>query len=124
MFAYSILYASAITSIKLSILLFYQRLFTTPKFLLATRVLGAICVAWWFAVVIIQIFSCRPVQGLWDTSLDAKCVDPTFYFIGVAVPNIVTDMVILSLPIQMVWRLHTSLAQKIALSITFLTGGL
>ena len=78
--------------------------------------------AWWIVVVLIQIFSCNPVNGFWDTSVPSTCVNAALYYTAVAVPNIMTDIIMLCLPLQMVWRLQKSLAQRIALSLTFMTG--
>lgn len=117
-------YASALTTIKFSILLFYRRLFIVPKFRIITSILGGIILIWWMAVVIVQMVQCRPIQAIWNKSIPATCIDGTLYYIGVAVPNITTDVVMLCLPVRMVWRLQTSLVHKVALTITFLTGGL
>ena len=124
MFAISLVYASAITSIKISILLFYRRLFDVQLFKLITAVIGGVCIAWWLAVCLVGVFECNPIYGIWDSSAQSTCIDAPHYYIGVAVPNIITDITILVLPVRMVWRLQTSLGQKIALSLTFLTGSL
>ena len=123
-FAGSFIYATSITLIKASILFFYQRVFPTPNFVLITRIIGGFVVAWWVVVVIIQVFSCNPIHGFWDTSTPSTCVNPAHFYIAVAVPNILTDIIMLCLPVRMVWRLQTSPVQKIALSLTFLTGAL
>ena len=106
----------------MSILLFYKRVFSSPKFILTTKILGGFVIAWWIVVVIVQIFSCNPIRGYWDASIPSKCINAADYYTGVAVPNILTDIILLCLPLQMIWRLQTSFMQKIALSITFLTG--
>jgi len=123
-YAGSLLYAFNITAIKISILLLYQRVFPTPRFVLATRIVGGFVVAWWIVVVIIQIFSCSPIAGFWDISVASKCVDPAHFYIAVAVPNILTDIIMLCLPLRMVWGLQMSQAQKIQVSLTLLTGAL
>ena len=123
-FSASIIYACCITTIKISILLFYRRLFAVARFILTVNIVGAVAVAWWVVVMIIQIFSCIPVNGFWDLSVKAKCVNPAHFYIAVAVPNILTDFIILCMPLRMIWRLQTTPAQKVALSITFMTGAL
>ena len=117
-------YASALTTIKISILLFYRRLFITARFKLVTDILGGIVLVWWLVVIILQTVQCRPISGIWDTSVTASCINPQRYYIGVAAVNIATDVLMLCLPVRMVWRLQTSIANKIALTITFLTGAL
>ena len=94
------------------------------KFVIITRVIASVVIAWWVAVMFLDIFSCMPVNGFWDKSIPSKCINPTHYYIGVAIPNITTDVIMLALPVRMVWRLHTSLGHKIALSTTFLTGAM
>lgn len=123
-FATSILYGVLITTIKISILLFYQRIFATPKFLLATRLLAVPIIAWGIAVILVQVFACNPIHGYWNTAVPSKCIDPAAYYVGVAVPNILTDVILLCLPVRMVWRLQLQVGQKIAVSITFLTGAM
>ena len=118
------LYASALTTIKLSILIFYQRLFITTRFKFVTSVVGGVVLAWWLAVILLQILQCRPTEAIWDVSVPATCLNPKAYYIGVAVPNIATDIVMLCLPVRMVWRLQISIVNKVGLTITFLTGAL
>lgn len=52
------------------------------------------------------------------------CVKALPYFLGVAIPNVTTDVVMLLLPIPWIWKLVISLSQKIALSLIFILGGL
>jgi len=88
------------------------------------NIIGAVCVAWWIAVILVSIFSCNPIQGFWDHTIKSKCINTENFFIGNAVPTIITDVIILFLPIRMIWNLQTSRKQKIALSFIFLLGGL
>jgi len=75
--------------------------------------------------VVTTIFQCDPVRGFWDHTVPAKCkVNVYAFFIGNAVPNIITDWALLILPIPYVWRLQKSRVQKIALCGIFLLGGL
>lgn len=46
------------------------------------------------------------------------------FFIGNAIPNIVTDWALLLFPIPYIWRLHQSRAQKVALCGVFGLGSL
>lgn len=120
----SVLYACAITSVKLSILLLFQRLFPFRKFIVKLRITGAVCLTWWIVVIAIQIFSCKPLYGFWDRSVRSTCANRKPFYVGFAVPNIITDIIILALPVRMIWRLQTSPGQKAGLFLTFLTGTL
>ena len=61
----------------------------------------------------------------WDRSTNPTCsVNVYAFFIGNAIPNIITDWSLLILPIPYVWRLHQRRAQKVALCGVFGLGGL
>lgn len=89
-----------------------------------TKVTGVACLAWWVATMTVQIFSCHPIHGFWDTSIHSHCINRTGFYIGVAAPNISIDLVMIALPIRTVWHLQLSTGQKIGLLLTFMTGGL
>ena len=123
-FAAEIFYVLPIMLTKISILLLYRSIFPGKEFAMATNIIGALVVAWAIACIGGVIFSCIPVQGYWDLSLNTRCIDSTKFFIGNAVPNMVTDTCILVLPVRRVWQLQLSTNRKIAVSSMFLLGGL
>ena len=71
------------------------------------------------------MFSCTPIQGFWDKSIQATCgVDNREFYLGVSIPNIITDLALLLLPTYSIWKLHVSTKQKIMLTLVFILGGL
>lgn len=71
------------------------------------------------------IFQCKPVSGFWNRTKPAICnVDSQKFFIGNAIPNILTDVALMVLPLPYIWQLNRSKSQKIALAGVFLLGGL
>lgn len=50
------------------------------------------------------------------------CVNNTKFFLGIIVPNIVTDILILGLPIREISKLYLPLSQRLALGSVFLLG--
>lgn len=57
--------------------------------------------------------------------MPANCiVDDYAFFVGIAVPNIITDVALLVLPLPYIWRLHRAKSQKIALVGIFMLGSL
>lgn len=71
------------------------------------------------------VFQCVPLRGVWDKTIDAKCgVDNYKFFYGNSIPNIMTDLALLALPIPSVWSLQIPRAQKVILSGIFVLGGL
>lgn len=53
-----------------------------------------------------------------------SCIDTNKFFIGNAVPNILTDAMILALPAYELYRLQMKTAQKIGVGSIFMLGGL
>lgn len=120
-----ILYGPHITAIKTSILLLYLRLFGIRKpFKIAILTVEAIVVAWGISILFAGIFQANPISAIWHWKEPHTQVDYIKYVMGTAIPNVVTDFVILGLPISMVWQLQLSKRRKGALCGVFLLGTL
>ncbi|KAH8590506.1 hypothetical protein B0O99DRAFT_464231, partial [Bisporella sp. PMI_857] len=116
-------YTMTIALTKISILLMYCRIFPIKSMKKGAVVLGCITIAWAIAVLLISIFQCTPIRKTWLPTLPyGHCINLKACFMGNALPNILTDIAILSLPIPQVWGLHTSVSRKISLTIVFLLG--
>lgn len=109
---------------KLSILLMYARIFPTRNFRIASFVLGGISVAWAIAIIFVSIFQCTPIARAWDKTIPGHCIDLKASFIGNAIPNIITDIAILALPVRVVWGLHANLTHRLSVIGIFLLGSL
>lgn len=84
----------------------------------------ALILGWWVAVVLVVIFSCHTITGNWDETIEATCIDSRAFYLGNSIVNILSDVIILVLPVQMVWRLQISRGEKVALTSIFGLGGL
>jgi hypothetical protein len=69
----------------------------------------------------LSIFTCAPPKAFWNKSVaNAKCdVDIKAFLWGISIPNILTDVAILLLPIPYVIRLSMSWSQKRLIIGTF-----
>lgn len=122
--AFECFYVTAVAFIKISILAMYLRIFPSREFKIASYSIGATIVAWWFAIAAVCIFQCNPIYVAWAPWMAGECIDLRGSFIGNAVPNILTDVVILIMPMKQVWHLHATAAQKLSLLCTFGLGSL
>lgn len=118
------MYGVAITLIKISILLFYRRIFTTPQFRRRTEIVGALVIAWLFVNNLMAAFQCSPIRKAWLPLTPGKCLQPLNLIVGFQAGNTTLDIVILALPIYAVSKLQMSLAKKISVLAIFLLGGL
>ncbi|KAJ5772747.1 hypothetical protein N7457_007643 [Penicillium paradoxum] len=115
-------YVTTIAVTKASILLMYSRIFPTREIKIACIVLGSLSVAWAIAIILVSIFQCTPIARAWDVSIPGHCIDLKGSFIGNAVPNVVTDILMLCLPVRVVWRLHASLTHRLSVIAIFMLG--
>lgn len=125
LYASQIVYASAILTAKLSILALYWRLFPTKFMKRGCVVLAVLTLMWWLAGVLVDIFQCTPVRKAFDidiTSVEGDCISQTGYCLGMIIPNILMDVIILCLPTFEVSKLHLPRSQRAALASVFLLG--
>ncbi|KKA17702.1 hypothetical protein T310_8356 [Rasamsonia emersonii CBS 393.64] len=120
----NIFYALTLSTIKFSILLMYRRIFRSKTFRHVTLAVGLLVLGWMIGVVFAQIFTCTPVKGAWDPAVAQHCIGTTKFYYGNAIANLLTDVVILCLPLPLVWRLNITTHRKLAISGIFLLGGL
>ncbi|KAH8647582.1 hypothetical protein BGZ60DRAFT_227274 [Tricladium varicosporioides] len=118
------LYVISLGSIKISILLLYRTIFPGKPFRIITNIIGAIIIAWAIAIFWISIFACSPVSAFWtfEELPTAKCINTVQFYIGIWVPNIATDVMMMILPQTKVWKLQVGLKSKIAIALMFLLG--
>ena len=72
----------------------------------------------------VAIFACNPIRGFYDLSVQARCIDSVSFYWANASLNVITDAIILVLPMPVVWRLHMPVRRKIGVSLLFVAGGL
>ena len=120
------LWLATAAATKASLLLLYYRLFSpSPRFRLAIYIVTAIIFCQWFSITLASIFQCRPVAAFWNHTIQgAECIDLPRFTVVSGVLNLLTDVLILCLPIPMVWGLNTTNAQKVTLTGIFLLGAL
>lgn len=82
----------------------------------------AIQAAWVVAILVTSLLSCRPIQKQWYSQTEGYCINRNAYYRYMSLPNIVTDVILLVLPLPMVWRLQVLLSQRLALMSLFLMG--
>ncbi|CAI7652865.1 unnamed protein product [Penicillium palitans] len=125
LFAFILFYVLTTPLVKISILLFYRRIFgmTYPIWFCMFLSVGYFFSGW-----IAFLSYCRPVSYYWTQYAEpsgGKCVFKVYpFFITQSVVNMATDVLILLVPIPILWNLQMKRAQKILLSGIFLIGGI
>jgi hypothetical protein len=120
--AYELIYATSISTIKISVLFFYLRVFVNDGLRMATKVaLGFVCL--WSIGNILQVFLiCHPFVKTYSLTAEGTCGNQVASFIAIGAFNIITDAIILTLPLPTVWALKMSTPAKLGLTCVFLVG--
>lgn len=123
--AISILYFASINIPKLAILALYRRLFPQKGIRIVISVLVGILIAQTISILVAAFAACIPFAANWDPTVPgAVCINKEALFIWSSFPNILTDVIMLVLPIRIVWNLHVTTRLKVALTFTFMVGSL
>lgn len=109
---------------KISAVLFYQRLFVGKGFQAICWLCIGIIGGWGAGAVGATIWQCVPIQASWDKTIQATCIDSDAFWTAYAVGNILSDVLVLVLPIPQVLKLKLRPREKVMLCSVFALGGL
>lgn len=115
-------YISSLSVTKISILLFYNRIFVSRWFLIAVRIVMASVVLYGVAFVLALAFQCYPVRAVWDRTLDHTCINTLAIAYACAAISIFQDLLILALPIPELIGLQVSTRKRINVMVMFGVG--
>ena len=108
---------------KVSILLFYLRIFQSRGFKRACHTLIGVVVLVGTTILLCQLLQCLPVQSNWNKNIrNAKCININALTYSYAALNIMQDILILALPLPWIFPLKLELHQKIGVLIMFQIG--
>ena len=130
----SITYSCVHFAIKMSILLLYRRIFTTADrtFRIMLYSVMAYITGWSISALFVCIFACTPIPFYWNQAIgllggplqSGHCINLVAAQSGINVTNAVADLLILTLPSLVLWKLKLSTSRKIALTAIFSLGAL
>ncbi|RAK98789.1 putative integral membrane protein Pth11-like [Aspergillus ibericus CBS 121593] len=124
LFAYVLIYVVTVPLIKLSVLLFYRRVFGMNR---AMWFCVALTMGYWISCTVAFLVCCRPVSYYWTQYTDpsgGRCVFDLYpFYIGNAAANVTTDVIILLVPMPLIWKLHMRTTQKVLVCSIFMLGG-
>ncbi|KAJ6004137.1 hypothetical protein N7499_000205 [Penicillium canescens] len=123
LFAYLLIYLAELLLIKVSILMFYRRIFGMTWSILTCLFISY---SWAIGSMIATICSSDPVSYFWTQGTNSSLGKYRFnfynYLIGNAATNVVTDALILLIPIPIVWSLKMRTTQKVGVCSVLLLG--
>ncbi|OTA90240.1 hypothetical protein M434DRAFT_51279, partial [Hypoxylon sp. CO27-5] len=122
-YANQAIYYTSVSLTKISILLFYFRLFPQKTYHIFLWVMMVFVGLTGLVCSIAGILQCNPVHKAWDTLTPGTCFNRPAFFFSHASLNIFQDLVIYLLPSPILWNVHLPIKQRIALIGVFVVGG-
>ena len=123
LYALEWLYLTSVALPKMSILFLYLRILTNRHARLTCYVLLWAVGAIWLSFMIAFNLQCIPLAYQWDKTIPGgHCFHVDAFFKATSIPNIVTDIIMLILPIPTVLNLQTTTIRKLGLLFVFLVG--
>lgn len=116
-------YYMAIVLAKIGYLLFYLRIFEIRPFRIAAMVCMGCACAYWLGSMLQVFLLCRPFAANWDPSIPgAYCASRNVSFSTIGAFNLITDLMIVLLPLHFIYKLHMTMAIKLGLTAIFSVG--
>ena len=81
-------------------------------------------VLWWIGTILAHCLICIPIELNWNPTASGHCGNKQLVAIIPPIFWIVTDLVIIIMPLPMVWNLHLPRLQRVGLAALFMLGGL
>ncbi|EEA22573.1 hypothetical protein TMatcc_001421 [Talaromyces marneffei ATCC 18224] len=120
MLSYAMIYNVCISTVKISVLCFYLRIFVNKYLRIATMVVGGFVLSWTTANILMLFLICRPFRANYDPLLARDhCGDQKTAFMSIGVFNIISDIMICLLPLPTIWGLKARQKMKITLTGLF-----
>ncbi|OJJ53194.1 hypothetical protein ASPSYDRAFT_62356 [Aspergillus sydowii CBS 593.65] len=120
-----IVYAPLIFVTKLSLFLLYLRVFAPSRRDNTYRIIHLFIwfnVAFYLANFFLKIFQCIPRSRIWDPDTPGHCININIPILVTAAINVLSDLMMLVLPIVCVWRLQMTTRRKMGISAIFAAG--
>ncbi|EMR69528.1 putative integral membrane protein [Eutypa lata UCREL1] len=119
-FGTTLVYVVALSLIKASMLTFFLRVFVTTSLHNAAKALLGFVVLWMVCYLCANIFLCHPISAQWTGIGTCGAYVPMIQ--SLIATNIVSDLVIMSLPMYSIWSLQTRKTEKLGIMSCFALG--
>ncbi|RDW57956.1 60S ribosomal protein L36 [Aspergillus mulundensis] len=110
---------------KLSIFLLYLRVFAPARrgvTYISIHLLIWFNLAFYLANFFLKVFQCVPRAKIWYPEIAGHCININIPILVTAAINVLSDLLMLCLPIICVWRLQMSTKRKLGVSAIFAAG--
>lgn len=117
-----VLYVFNLVWSKVGLLLLYYRIFRFANVKRWSYLIGGFVFGWAVIMTFLFCFVCVPLEKLWNPAAEGYCIDQVATWIANAASTILTDLMILVLPLPAIWKLQLSWREKYGLLVAFTLG--
>ena len=123
-YAISVIYPVACTLPKLLLCILYLQIFSSHTWTrrASYSMIGFIsinCIAWLVPTIVV----CYPISAFWSLhGRQGRCLNYNVFGTWISVPNIVSDLIMLVLPIPILWKMNLDRTKKLGIILTFAVG--
>jgi len=114
------LYKVSLQATKISLILFYVRIFHHIAWFkkISYATIGFLLV-YLVTTTIVSVLQCRPIQRAWMDGPKDQCIALLSFFVFNGAVAVMTDLIVLGLPLPLVWGLQLPMSQKLSLIPVF-----
>jgi hypothetical protein len=127
-YIYSFFFATAVFTTKVSILLFYRRIFTCSgiSFRIAFWFCTLLVVSYPIIFTLTMSFACQPLSHFWTQfkGTEGTCIDVGKFYVILAIVSLATNFIMIFIPVPEVMKLQMSRGKKAAVFGILALGGL
>ncbi|TAQ83786.1 hypothetical protein B7494_g7887 [Chlorociboria aeruginascens] len=109
--------------VKISLLLYYSRIFISRNFIRAANILIGVVVVFNLAIILFNIFDKKKVHDQWNPTVPYT-LNVSALLIAFTAGNAILDILTLSLPILTIRNLQMNAGRKLILSVIFSLGSI
>lgn len=117
----SVLVDIPLATVKISILLFYKRIFNTRGFKTIVWILIPLVTAWGIIFAVLMLLQGDPIDALW-TGVGRLRFNSTALGLASVGTSMVLDLIVLCLPLPIIFGLHLNMQKKVSIAAIFWLG--
>ncbi|KAI0127594.1 hypothetical protein BJ170DRAFT_722844 [Xylariales sp. AK1849] len=115
-----VLWSISLGLTKGSILLVYAKVFSLPRFIVASKLTALLILLWALVLIVGPFVICQPLEYNWNPYVPGgHCGNTKLLWYITGIFNIITDLIVLLLPMPYLYALELAPYKKAALMCTF-----
>ncbi|KAI1477278.1 hypothetical protein K445DRAFT_205806 [Daldinia sp. EC12] len=118
--ANQLLWAISLCLCRVSILILSTKIFLVQSFIITARITYVIVLGWGLTAILTAFLLCRPFAYNWDRTIEGGvCGNPTVSWAATGVLNMISDLIILIMPMPYLLRLELAWEKRLRLAAIF-----